>query len=163
MSTVKKVKELVSGKYAGCEFYKPVCETEFWSANGLRRIDGAAPDEAEVLDYRLLDEDEYNLTFWLPIGDYVSFEKVFGDRKARILCMVLPKSGQFLFHKRLRIDTRISNLCISADSFEEAGKKARAAVTLGIWHKYLDLTNPQNIRIYQEREKYFAKKGRYPA
>ena len=59
--------------------------------------DEEAPDEAEVLDYRLLDEDEYNLTFWLPIGERVSFEKEFGDRSAKILCVVLPRSGQFVF------------------------------------------------------------------
>ncbi|MBQ7564076.1 MAG: hypothetical protein IJT16_08805 [Lachnospiraceae bacterium] len=162
MSTVKRVKELVSGKYAGCEYYKPVCETEFWSANGLRRADEEAPDEAEVLDYRLLDEDEYNLTFWLPIGERVSFEKEFGDRSAKILCVVLPRSGQFVFRRRVRVGEKIYMLFLPADSFEEAKKKAKAAIVLGIWHKYLDQSLLPNRRVFQERERFYARKGRYP-
>ena len=162
MSTVGKVRELFSGQYASCEFYKPVGEAELWSANGLRRIEGAVPENAEVIDYRLFDEDEYNLIFWMPIGEHVSFEGTFGDKTAGILCIVLQKSGQFVFRRRVRIEKKSIVLYIPADSMEEAERKADAAVVLGIWHKYLDLSNPHNKRIFQGREKYYTWKGRYP-
>ena len=67
-----------------------------------------------------------------------------------------------MLRRRVRIGEKIYLLFIPADSFEEAKKREKAAIVLGIWHKYLDLTNPQNSRIYQERENYYARRGRYP-
>ena len=162
MSKVKNVKALFSGQYARCEFFKPLTEYEYWSANGLRMIKEEIPEDAEVLEYRLFDEHEYNLMFWMPIGEYVSFEDAFGDGDAKILCIVLPKSGQFVYRRRLRIEKRQFALLIPADSIKEADQKAQASVVLGVWHKYLDLSNAQNKKVYEEREKYYARKGRYP-
>ena len=120
------------------------------------------PEDAEVLEYRLFNEFEYNLTFWLPIGEYVSFEETFGNRDTKILCIVLPKCGQFVFRRRLRIEKKIQALYIPADSLQEADRKAEAFIVLGIWHQYLDLSNPHNKKVFIEREKYYAIKGRYP-
>ena len=162
MSTVKNIKALFSGEYARCEFYKPLTEYEYRSSNGLRVINEEVPEDAEVLEYRLFDEYEYNLMFWMPIGEYVSFEDAFGDGDAKILCIVLPKSGQFVYRRRLRIEKRQFALLIPADSIKEADQKAQASVVLGVWHKYLDLSNMRNRKVYEEREKYYARKGRYP-
>ena len=106
------------------------------------------PEDAEVLEYRLFDEHEYNLMFWMPIGEYVSFEDAFGDGDAKILCIVLPKSGQFVYRRRLRIEKRQFALLIPADSIKEADQKAQASVVLGVWHKYLDLSNMRNRKVY---------------
>ena len=73
LSTVKSIKELFSGQYARCEFFKPLTEYEYWSANGLRMVVEAIPEDAEVLEYRLFDEHEYNLMVWMPIWEYLSF------------------------------------------------------------------------------------------
>ncbi len=162
MSTVRKIMDLFAGQYAGCEFYKPVVEHEFWSANGLRHIKEDVPENAEVLDYRLLGEDEYNMAFWMPMGEHVSFRNRFGGRDVKILCMVLPGSGQFVFRRRLRIGNKAYALLVPADSIQEADQKAQALVILGIWHRYLDLSNVQNQKIFQERERYYKRKGRYP-
>ncbi len=162
LSTVKNVKAMFSRQYAKCEFFKPVTEAGYWSANGLRRVEEEVPEEAEAIEYRILGEYEYNFTFWMPIGEYISFEDDFRDKDAKILCIVLPKSGQFVFRRRLRITRKIYALLIPADSLEEAERKAQASIVLGIWHKYLDLSNVHNRKIYQEREKYYIRKGRYP-
>ncbi|MCR5790711.1 MAG: hypothetical protein K6G83_12550 [Lachnospiraceae bacterium] len=162
MSTVSKIKALFPGQYVRCEYFKPVVEFEFWSANGLRCIEGVVPEDAEVLDYRLLGEREYNLTFWMPMGEYVSFRERFDDRDAKILCIVLPKCGQFVFRRRLRIGNKAYALLIPGDSLEEAEQRVQASVVLGIWHKYLDLSNVLNKKVFEERERYYARKGKYP-
>ncbi len=76
--------------------------------------------------------------------------------------MNLPKSGQFIYRRRLRIEKKPFALLVPADSIKEADQKAQASVVLGIWHRYLDLANAQNRKVYEEREKYYARKGRYP-
>ena len=162
MSTVGQVRAMFSGQYARCEFFKPVVEQEIWTANGLRRIDGEAPDEAEVLDHRLFNEFDYNITFWMPFGESMSFRDEFGDEKAQVLCIALPRSGLFLFKRRKRIGQKIRTLYMPANTMEEAGLKADAAILLGVWHKYLDLKEPENVRVYEEREAYYNRKGRYP-
>ena len=64
--------------------------------------------------------------------------------------------------RRVRVGEKIYMLFLPADSFEEAKKKAKAAIVLGIWHKYLDQSLLPNRRVFQERERFYARKGRYP-
>ena len=162
MSTVNKVMKLFKGQYVRCDFLKPVGERYSWSGNDLRFIENPVPKEAEVLDYRLLNEFDYNMIFWAPIGESFSFEKEFGNKEAQILCIVLPRCGQFLFKRRKRIGGKVYALHMPAESFQESEAKADAAILLGIWHQYLDLKEPENARIYDEREAYYRRKVRYP-
>ncbi len=135
---MRQIRDLLKGKYAGCEFFKPVSDSFSWSGNDLRIIEGSIPNEAEAEDFRLFEEFDYNLAFWMPIGEHVSFYERFGSAEARLLCIVLPKSGQFIFRRRIRLDTVVRALRMPAESVEEAEQKAEAAILLGIWHKYLD-------------------------
>lgn len=88
--TVKEIKELYKGEYAEVEFYKrtdnihhskPFCTDNCYWAEG--------EDDEEVVIHELMDEEEYNQTLFANCSNTINFEELYGDKNAKVLCIML--------------------------------------------------------------------------
>ncbi len=95
--TIGEIKKMYEGKYAGVELYNPTTHgryypTDFHSDHVTDPIIGDYPEDAECGLWELLSEEEYNDSVMANVSDSADFEGWFGDKNAKILCLMLTDS-----------------------------------------------------------------------
>lgn len=89
--TIKEVKELYKDEYADMEVYRPNCirnyPNHFHTDNCS--FTEEFTDESEVGLYELMDEEDYNNSIMSNVSDYADFEGWYGNKNAKILCIML--------------------------------------------------------------------------
>lgn len=48
------------------------------------------PTEFDIVEYRIMDEEEYNTTVLANVGINADFAYLFGDKDAKVLIIILP-------------------------------------------------------------------------
>ena len=92
MMTVKEVKEMYEGQYKEIEVYSTWnvgkhYPDHFHTDNC--KFTEEFTDESKVGLYELMDEEDYNHSIMANASDYVDFEDWFGNKNAKILCIML--------------------------------------------------------------------------
>jgi len=92
MSTIKELKEFLKGHYVDVKVFEPLDDgNPPWSSSlhiERCRLVNNYTDNKTVRDYELLGEEEYNKLTAICINDYVDFEKLYGDKNAKVLCII---------------------------------------------------------------------------
>lgn len=92
MMTIKNVKDMYKGKYEDIEIYRPCSIGEHYPNHF--HTDNCSfteefTDESEVGLYELMDEEDYNNSIMSNVSDYADFEGWYGNKNAKILCIML--------------------------------------------------------------------------
>lgn len=96
--TIAEVKELYEGKYSNVEIYKPCSNGKYYPNHfhtdncvglGEGSPHGDYTEDMEVELYELMDQDEYNNTLMANFDTYADFEDWYGDKNAKVLCMMI--------------------------------------------------------------------------
>lgn len=94
-----KVKEILNANsYDDVEFYRPMDEQHFNSCDlHGDTLWGSEPitNDEDVLEWQIMDEEDYNNTILANSGDDESFAELFGDEDAKILVIVLHEHPRF--------------------------------------------------------------------
>lgn len=96
--TIREIKELCNGKYSDVEIYKPYSRGKYYPNHfhtdncvglGEGSPHGDYTEDMEVELYELMDQDEYNNTLMANFDTYVDFEDWYGDKNAKVLCIMI--------------------------------------------------------------------------
>lgn len=96
--TIAEVKELYKGEYAEVDVYEPISRGEHYpkqfhtdNCYGLGDCSphGDYTENMEVGLYQLMSEEDYDHTLLSNTDLYADFDSWFGDRNAKILCIMI--------------------------------------------------------------------------
>ena len=82
--TVGEVKEMYSGRYVDCEIWEDGGNGTFHTDNIRSRDDGD-----DVVDWELMDEDDYEHSVLANSCTVADFESWYGDSGAKVLCILV--------------------------------------------------------------------------
>lgn len=90
--TIKDVKELFKNEFEEIEVFKANSHGRYYP-NRFHTDNCSATedysDESEVGLYELMDEEDYNNSIMANINDYARFEEWYGNKEAKVLCIML--------------------------------------------------------------------------
>ena len=92
--TIKDAKEMYKNEYADIEVYEPLSTGRFYPksfhTDNCRSTDNYNED-TEVKLVELMDEDDYNDTLLANTDIHVDFEDLYGNKNAKVLCVMIDK------------------------------------------------------------------------
>ena len=92
MMTIKEIKEMYEGQYEEIEVYSALSVGKHYPDHFHTdncKFTEEFTDESEVGLYELMDEKDYNHSIMANASDYADFEGWYGNKEAKVLCIML--------------------------------------------------------------------------
>lgn len=90
---IEEIRKLYKGDYEECEVYKSTVTEQFYKGIHTDSIEyiEELPKIYKILDYELMNEEDYNTTVLANSSETYDFEKLYGNKNAKVLVIVIEE------------------------------------------------------------------------